>query len=172
MGTCQFSDCDDDELCCLDGCKECCGDTDCGDDNACTNDTCQDGVCMHTNMNCERCDRDLGCIECAEDSHCNDGSDCTTDSCDLQTHTCVNTGGACGGARCCPGGACQVCCSDSDCINDGVAANEQEQQIVLPGFEPCASCGVDGKCSALTYCDAAVEWCCAGMCIPLGTDCL
>lgn len=171
MGICHFTGCQNDDLCCVDGCKECCGNPDCDDDNACTNDVCENGSCMHSNMNCERCDPELGCIECAEESHCNDGSDCTTDSCDLETHTCVNTGGACGVDRCCPGGSCNECCSDSDCINDGVAAAEQEQAIILPGFEPCASCD-SGKCSALTYCDVAVEWCCAGQCIPNGTDCL
>jgi hypothetical protein len=170
-GTCHFSDCSNGQLCCVDGCKECCGDTDCGDDDACTNDTCQDGTCMHGAVDCARCDPELGCIECTEASHCNDDSPCTTDDCNLDTHTCTFTGGACGAQFCCPNNSCAQCCSASDCINGGVAAaNEQQPIVILPG-EPCASCD-DGKCSALTYCDTAVEWCCAGQCIPLGTDCL
>jgi hypothetical protein len=171
MGTCHFSGCEGEQLCCVDGCKECCGNPDCDDDNACTNDVCDGGSCSHTNVECPHCDRELGCYECEDSGECNDNSECTTDSCNSQTRSCENVAGACNGSRCCPGGTCDECCSDSDCINDGVAAAEQEPQIILPGFEPCASCG-DGKCSPLTYCDTAVEWCCAGQCIPVGTDCL
>jgi len=164
MGICHFSPCDESLLCCLDGCKECCGNPDCDDQNACTNDICEGGQCGHTNVDCERCNPELGCIECEGDAECDDNSACTSDSCDLQTYTCLNIGGACGTDQCC-GAECRQCCSHNDCI----AASEQ--QVIDPLLEPCAACGNDGKCSPLEYCDTTTQWCCNGQCTLIGVDC-
>ncbi|MBL6974530.1 MAG: hypothetical protein ISR64_02250 [Deltaproteobacteria bacterium] len=158
-GSCLGLDvnCNDGNICTLDGCdpvtgcfhdlddNECCekGQSKCDDGNPCTDDGCsEDGAieCIYT-FNQASCDdgdpctvvdscSDGDCLGMAKD--CNDGNPCTLDSC---------TGGVCANEAHLEGSQCDdgLECSTSDHCKDGQCVADTSECVCQPVFWPVVS---------------------------------